>query len=170
MNLAHAIRTRRVLYGLSQVELAVLANVSLPTVQNIEASRANPSLETIKQLLGRLDLRLTLSPSEYDLDKLTRIGVPLMSLKNQKKIALSNKLILQEVVRAACFLQETREIHSREVEAFEAYLLALQIHYPTLYNKACRSEAVTRFVPHKITGKHIKLRRIAVRSLSELLK
>jgi len=170
MNLAETIKTRRILYGLSQVELAVLANVSLPTVQNIESARANPSLETMTQLLDRLDLRLVLSQSEYDLDRLNRIGVPLMALRNQEKMVLSSKALLQEVIRAACCLQETREIHGREVEAFESYLLALQTHYPAVYDKACRSEAVTSLVPHNITGKHIKLRRIAVRSLSEILK
>jgi transcriptional regulator with XRE-family HTH domain len=63
--------------GLSQVELASLSGVSLPTIQNIEAQKANPSLEILEKLFGCLgiEIKAQLQPLNYGIA--IALGVPL---------------------------------------------------------------------------------------------
>ena len=67
----------------------------------------------------------------------------------------------------ACGRPETRD---RKTEALEAMLLALSSAYPTTFQSWFgRSEVVNRLVPDNPSGRVIKLKRIAVRALSEYL-
>ena len=52
------IRQRRENLKLPQMELAVQAGVSLPSIQNMEAGRAKPSLKTLEKVLQCLGMEL----------------------------------------------------------------------------------------------------------------
>jgi len=54
------IRKRRELLGLLQPQLSAVAGVSTRTIQLVEAGKANPSIDTILQLIDPLGLRLDL--------------------------------------------------------------------------------------------------------------
>ncbi len=45
--------------GLSQPDLYKLCGVSIPTIQNIENNRSNPSYRTLSKLCGALKLELS---------------------------------------------------------------------------------------------------------------
>lgn len=52
------LRQRRELCKLTQTELAVRAGVSLPSIQNMEAGRANPSLKTLEKVFSIVGIRI----------------------------------------------------------------------------------------------------------------
>ncbi|PQZ93768.1 transcriptional regulator [Arthrobacter sp. MYb227] len=59
--LATSIRTRRKKIGLTQMQLAELAQVSERTVRSMETQRGNPSLVSVLAVLSVLGLKLSLS-------------------------------------------------------------------------------------------------------------
>ena len=52
------LRQRREKLQLTQTELAVQVGVSLPSIQNMEAGRANPSLKTLEKVFAGLDVEI----------------------------------------------------------------------------------------------------------------
>ena len=52
------LRQRRDLCKLTQTELAVRAGVSLPSIQNMEAGRANPSLRTLEKVFSIIGVKI----------------------------------------------------------------------------------------------------------------
>ena len=54
------IRERRELLGLSQAQLAALSGISIRTIQLVEQGKANPSLDTLINLIDILGLQLQL--------------------------------------------------------------------------------------------------------------
>ena len=59
MNLQEVIKRRRKTLGISQLDLAEMSGISLPTVKDIERGHANPSLSTISKLLDVLGMEMT---------------------------------------------------------------------------------------------------------------
>ena len=59
MNLQEVIKRRRKTVGISQLDLAEMSGISLPTVKDIERGHANPSLSTISKLLDVLGMEIT---------------------------------------------------------------------------------------------------------------
>lgn len=58
MILKEVIKNRRKVLGISQLDLAELSGISLPTVKDIERGTANPSLATISKLLDVLGMEI----------------------------------------------------------------------------------------------------------------
>lgn len=58
MILKEVIKNRRKVLGISQLDLAELSGISLPTVKDIERGAANPSLATISKLLDVLGMEI----------------------------------------------------------------------------------------------------------------
>lgn len=58
MNLREVIKARRKVLGISQLDLAEMSGISLPTVKDIERGLANPSLSTISKLLDVLGMEI----------------------------------------------------------------------------------------------------------------
>lgn len=83
MNWPELIRHRREACGLTQTELAVQAGVSLPSIQKMEAGRANPSLKTLRAVFKVVGVELVFKIEDRQ-----------DSLKNQKSKAPS---LLEEV-------------------------------------------------------------------------
>jgi y4mF family transcriptional regulator len=60
IKLGGIIRQRRELLGLSQTQLAALSGISTRTIQLVEQGKANPSLDTLVNLIDILGLQLEL--------------------------------------------------------------------------------------------------------------
>lgn len=58
VELRETIKERRATLGITQLDLAEMAEVSLATVKDIERGKGNPSLETILKLLNVLGLEM----------------------------------------------------------------------------------------------------------------
>ena len=158
--------------GLTQAALAARAGVSLATVQNVEAGRANPSLATLRKVLAPLALDFGVRPQSVDWDVLAGIGVPLS--RSRRAARGVDPAGLPGLVRRAA-----RELAAgggasagveRKREALQAYLLALRLHFPTTWRRVRHGRPeVGRMLPSRPSGRVIKLARVAVRRLAEVV-
>ncbi len=163
-------RTRREL-GMTQAALSAAAGVSLATVQNIEAGTANPSLATLRRLLGALGLHLRVGPDSADWDLLASLGLPLASAESRQPRARIRDLP-EQVSQAALELsgEEPGEARQRKVESLQALLVALSEHFPTMYRQWFgRVPIVRKLVPREPCGRVIKLARVARSRLGSYL-
>ena len=58
MDLSQTMKLRRKTLGISQQDLAEIAEVSLATVKDIERGRGNPSLRTVQKILDVLGMEI----------------------------------------------------------------------------------------------------------------
>ena len=58
MNLREVVKERRGVLGISQLDLAEMAGVSLATVKDIERGVGNPSMKTVTRILEVLGLEM----------------------------------------------------------------------------------------------------------------
>lgn len=170
--------TRRKL-GLSQVKLAALSGVSLPTIQNLEAGNkggaANPSINTLEKLFLVLGLSLRIDYEGVNWDLLAILGVPISEqsrvnkLKGSQKISSAEKLI--QTLPQACLeiMKSSASDNERKKEAVQALLLALETHYPSFYKKHFSIPVIKEIKAKKLTGRLVKLRRISLAILKEYL-
>jgi transcriptional regulator with XRE-family HTH domain len=184
MDYASNIREARRLQGLTQTELAYRSGVSLPTIQNIETGKANPTLVTLNAVLGVLGLELRSEPRGADWDELIRCGAPLMVREEPAVDSLGNKVVRERHrgptpdmllvnLRDACIeLRRASGITDleRRQEAVQALLLAIRSHFPTFYRKNVAGvELYVRHLSAPVTGRTIRLAREAVAALARYL-
>lgn len=162
------------LLGLTQFDLAYLSKVSLPTIQNIEAGRANPSLDKLEKILTALNINISLKINNCDWDRLAELGIPISSKNASKKLNANFDLLLQ-ALKSACMelklsAKDNTDDADRKRDAVSATLAAIKDHYPSLYNKYIfKSSLLTEFTPGQYTGRIIKSRRLALACLSRYL-
>ncbi len=148
-----------------------MSGVSLPTIQNIEVEKGNPSLDVLEKLslaLG-LQIRFECVPANWDL--LAKCGVPITS---QSKISTkpTADLLIHQLRLASAELERgtSEEETDRKKKALEATVWAIQSHHRTFYEERLEKiPAIHRLLPHPITGQHIKLRRMAREVLAQYL-
>lgn len=58
MNLREVVKERRGVLGISQLDLAEMADISLATVKDIERGVGNPSMKTVTRILEVLGLEM----------------------------------------------------------------------------------------------------------------
>jgi transcriptional regulator with XRE-family HTH domain len=58
MNLREVVKNRRGVLGISQLDLAEMAGISLATVKDIERGAGNPSMKTVATILEVLGLEM----------------------------------------------------------------------------------------------------------------
>jgi hypothetical protein len=165
------------------MQLAIMAKTSLPTVQNLEAGRANPAWETMHPILESLGLTLSITYQEFNLDRLIVLGLPLFAehtndrFKNYLPTATA---LINEIFLLASAIQTSEHPESGNEKlstALAALLLALSTHYPTLYKKYIkRSPLLASFLANATSnsnatskGKLFKLRRVALTRLGTYL-
>jgi len=166
-----AIRHTRRSLGISQTDLAVRAGVSLATLQNLEAGRANPSLSTLEKLLEPLGLGLELRPREADWNAVAALGLPHRE-QGPRGLPVDAASLLTHIHRAALDLERRPEQPDRErkSECLQALLLAIRSHFPSRYRRWFRRSPLIRdLVPDEPSGRLIKLARIARQPLAEIL-
>ena len=165
------LREARLRQGYSQVHLAGLSGVSLPTIQQIEAGTANPSFEIVARLARVLGLRVSIGAESPDWEVLAACGVPVTA----KAIVVSpNPELLCTQLRLAC-----TEIGAgngnvpdgpRKAKALQATVWALSARYPAFYAKHFGGDAVVNgFLPKTPSGALIKLRRIVMAEFAKYL-
>jgi len=161
MNIGGTIHLARKRRGLSQSELAFQAGVGLATVQNIEANRANPALNTLMAIFRVLRIEVKLAQKEPDTDwaALVQLGCPLMG--KGKATGVPTRTLLIEQLRAL----NPAALKGREAKAVASWLHALRDHYPSLWPEA--PVAVRAWTQNQIVSP--KLRRIALNQLAEFL-
>lgn len=155
-------RARRAL-GLTQARLAGRAGVSLPTVQNVEAGRANPAHATLCRILAPLGLSLELGVARADWDALAAHGLPLLggSARPARARAASLARLVGDAALELARSPPGPETERRR-EALQALLLAIRTHFPTFFRRRLdRSPAVRLLLPAGPPGRVVKLGRIA---------
>lgn len=168
MDIWNQIKTRRLKSQLSQQEVAARARVSLATLQNIEAGRANPAHNTLLAICQVLGLQLSLlaeSPKDH-ISLLISYGVPLMEggkLMTARPNRTSEGLL--KILNGITPLISDLKRNSREELALASFLRALRDHYPTFWTRTDRNLELW-LVKRPISA---KLRRLALASLSEYL-
>jgi transcriptional regulator with XRE-family HTH domain len=169
MDIASLISASRESMGMTQMELARQSKVSLPTIQNIEANKGNPSLETLERLLHALGMKLEVKVAHADWDLLAACGVPLLA-ESQRKHFTSRDVLIHNLKKACLELSvNTTPEAERKREAIQATLLAIKTHYPSVYKEDCRGRLFQKTFPKEITGRIIKLRRLALSRIQEYL-
>lgn len=159
--------------GISQVELSSFAQVSLATVQKLEANRANPSLQTLQRLLGPLGLELELTRVGAQWDTLAGLGLPLTS-EAPVRIRTTEEALRRHLLLAALELEQAGHSGTgdldRKRESVQALLLAIETHFPSRYRAwVAKSPLLSALAPSSPSGRVIKLARLARQKLSEYL-
>jgi len=162
------IRQVRVLQGMTQFELAVESGISLPTIQNIEAGKANPSLEVISKIFNALGLGFKFEILPFDIKRAILLGVPLLSKNNNSKDKATKEELKKECRKWNYHLHEST-LTPRESVALISFFMALKDHWPSFYSEIKTSLIEELIDKNRKNGQCIKLRRIAVANLSRYL-
>ena len=168
INIGQMVKKARTDVGLSQQRLASLSGVSLPTIQNIEYEKANPSWSIAQKILCVLGYDVSINAKVIDWDRLARYGVPISSI-NEVKIP-SHIDTLELIEHLAEIYVVYKNLDQRKKDAVEAFILALNQHYPSFFNKMLEYyPTISKMLPENITARHIKLRRQALAIISKYL-
>jgi hypothetical protein len=104
-----------------------------------------------------------------DWDALCALGLPLSAV-GKRRVARTPESLARQISRAVGDPGVRPGIRSREVEALQALLLALCVHFPSFYERHVASDAAAAaLVPAEPAGRVVKLHRIAVAALAEYL-
>jgi transcriptional regulator with XRE-family HTH domain len=153
----------------SQARLSQESKVSLPTIQNIEANKANPTLDILEKLLLPLGVEFKLSPIPFDVNRAIALGVPLSESTSKVDIVVSASTLKLEA-RKWHRAFEMHSLSEREELSLVSFLMALKGHYPSFYEDEIKSPIFEQKISHyKTSGKVIKLRRMALAQMSKYL-
>jgi transcriptional regulator with XRE-family HTH domain len=161
------LRERRLALGISQVSLAQNARVSLPTIQNLEAGKANLSWELLQRVLLALGMVWNFDEAEINWNLLAFQGLPI-TLKADKREQRKNKVQFikdefeMELRKAVIGLIQQPNAEAREWDALVAYLWALRDHFPSIYRRICGHLDIAPYLTPSKVGRLIKLRRLAL--------
>ena len=172
MSTSKLIWTLRRMHGYSQTHLATLSKTSLPTIQNIEAGRANPSLKTLQKIAQVLHCEIKIDSKPPNWDLLAWHGVPILTY-TQNFIQTPTSKTLVKVISEACMAVLTHKSEpdqERKLEALQAVLIALKTHFPKFFEKKLKSvPSITELYPKKLSGRLIRLKRYALQRLCDYL-
>ena len=164
------LKALRISLGFSQVKLSHESRVSLPTIQNIEAHKANPTIDILEKLATALGIELKLEPIPFDIEIATALGVPLTNTTTPSKIIVINSTSLKYEARKWHHALKQNALNEREEIALISFLTALKDHYPTFYKNEILGPVFEKKIKeNRSSGKLIKLRRIALGNLSKYL-
>lgn len=167
MELTRKIKEARTQLKLTQAELAVRANVSLATLQNIEAGRANPEIATLERICEPLGLEINLKKKEIDWATWISIGVPLLSNETIRLVRPDRSILINSLYRLPEVILATPP-GSREQIALISFLCALRDHYPKVYSQL-KPGIRKQHEPYIQKFASPKLRRLALAKLQEYL-
>ena len=163
-----SLKQLRTSYGLSQVQLSNESEVSLPTIQNIEAGKANPTLEVISKLMKVFGLQIQIVAPSFSAERAATFGVPLLvepdpSFRpNKKNLTLEVRTWIQQVI--------SEKVSARDKDAIIAFCLAIRLHYPKFYAQKIASPILDRLTQNGSNdARNIKLYRLALAKMSQYL-
>lgn len=159
----------RLSHQLSQVQLAHESGVSLPTIQNIEAGKANPTVEVLQKLLDVFGLKFQILIQPFDAGRAATFGVPLL-VKEQAGEVVVNKNSLKMESRKWLRQILEKKLNEREELAVIAFLKGVKDHYPKYYQNEIAAPLFDSIIDRfSNDGRVIKLRRIALTNMSVYL-
>ena len=158
---------------MSQVTLAGMSQVSLPTIQNLEADRGNPSIDILEKLGAILGLSFRIDSSVLNWNLLAHFGVPVWSSRSKVSCSDNLAIFFCELRRAIVWSSENPG-YEREKEALFATVIAIRDHFGTTYSKYLSDlerdfESLQSFYRLPMTGRIIQLRRQALARLATRL-
>jgi len=166
MNLSQRMRMARLELGLTQIKLSSTSGISLPTIQNIEAGKANPSLSVLEALFPTLGLSLDVNPIPANWDLLSEICAPIL-LQKKSKGSLDAIALVRELKRAVGESRRSGEDENRKVEVTSALLWAIKGQFPTFFKEHfSRMSGALAHLAKPPSGKVLKLKRFAEGHLS----
>lgn len=173
-DLPSLVKTRRQAMGMSQGALAAASGVSMPMIQLIERGKSNPTVPVCRRILSALGLEIGIR-STFSWGDLIAHGGPLFSDgKTVRPIGERDSQTIKKALLESCLrLEQDRKdgiLDPRKKEAVESVLLAYRLHYPSRYARLeKKSPLIRKFGGFKITGRHIKLKRIALEYMKDYL-
>lgn len=142
----------------------------MPTIQNIEAHKANPTIDVLEKLFLCLGVELKLNPIKFDVEKAIALGVPLISSLEKLPMPRPTSSMLKQEARKWHYALAEGAISEREQLAIVSFLIAIKDHYPTFYNEEIICPVFEKkIIELRTLGKVIKLRRISLNNLSKYL-
>ncbi|HEX9885381.1 MAG TPA: helix-turn-helix domain-containing protein [Longimicrobiales bacterium] len=185
MDLHRTLRDARRHQGLTQADLARRAQVSLPTVQNLEGGRANPSRSTLGRVLDALGLRLRVEDRPADWAALAACGAPLTihdpapdpggPARSSAVVpfrATPERLLrnLRDAARELAAEHPGAEGQERKREAVQALLIALREHFPDFFREHLAGKRLYEdLIREDVDGRIVKGVREAVPVLARYL-
>ena len=175
MDVSFFVKGNRKTLGFSQVELAGLAGIALPTLQQLEAGVSNPSLETIERLGRVLGCVLEFQPRPCNWDRLAAWGLPLMvtgplcshpAVFSKEDLWLELRCAVREI---SALSQGELAQNERKYLALSAILVALSDHFPAVFKANFGKNTEAKVLLTQKSSKVIKLRRLALSRLAEVL-
>ena len=173
MDLGKLVRKARKRKKLSQVQLAAQTGVSLPTIQNIEANKGNPTISVLEKVCSPLDISLEFSDREPKWALLQTCGLPIEVEKNNQKNhqCPTPQQLTRELTSAVRYL--TKEFPSKDKrveESVASMLCTIKHHYSTFYLYNLENPETIAFLKRNpMTGRTIKLMRMVNPQLSLIL-
>lgn len=165
MRLSKIIKQRRKELTLSQQDLANKAGLSLATVQNIEANKANPEWLTVQNLLEALGLELNTNYKHLDLENLIHLGCPLIT--DKKMQFKPNRYQLIHELNDLAIKTTSLKKDTRELAAVCSFLCAIRDHYPSVWKETPNN--LKKWFKNNIQMTSIKLRRLSLEKLGSYL-
>jgi transcriptional regulator with XRE-family HTH domain len=156
-------------FGYSQVKLSHESQVSLPTIQNIEAGKANPTIDVLVRLTKVFGLSIKIEPQPFDIEKAIALGVPLASMSKTSSPPMVNSKILKQEVKSWHHPLLANSLAEREEVAMVSFIIALKDHYASFYDEIKSPIFEQKIKEYGYCGKVIKLRRMALSNLSKYL-
>ncbi len=166
MELGKLLREWRTDAGMTQHELAIQAQVSLPTIQNLERNLGNPTLDLLTRIGRCLGFSFLPQENSIDWESLASHGLAISQDKNAVTTVKSLHRLHVELISA---FRQFKNLKEREREALESLIIAIRLYFPNLYKQYFSKSLVHLYYPKKITGRHIKLSRISKAKLAEYL-
>ena|SRR3989338_6913916 len=169
MNVSSWIKEKRKAMGYTQMKLATLAGVSLPTIQNLELGKGNPTLEILKKIGVSLNTSFQWTSQEPQWELLEKCGLPihLVSSKDKTKIT---PFELAAQLKLAIHLCTQKHIEERLKEAVAALTWAIQHYYPTYYSYCLESrETKSLLEKYPLKGRISKLMKLAASGIAGIL-
>lgn len=170
MDLRSLIKEKRRLMGYTQMKLAVLAKVSLPTIQNLELGKGNPTLELLKKIGKPLNYSFQYTSQEPQWALLEHCGLPIHPEQEKWAKTKITPLELAFQLKLAIHFCEQKKTEERLKEAVVSLIWAIQHHYPTYYAYCLESaETKTLLIKYPLKGRILKLMKMASSGLSHIL-
>ena len=173
MDLAKLIKEKRKAKGYTQMKLAILANVSLPTIQNLELGKGNPTLELLKKIGNPLNYSFQYISQEPQWAILENCGLPVYLTSGKKEKSTQVKITPLELasqLNLAIHACTQKHMEERLKEAVAALSWAIQHYYPTYYSYCLESrETETLLEKYPLKGRILKLMKMASSGISHIL-
>lgn len=156
------VKSQREAKGWSQSKLAIESHCSLATIQNIEAGRANPEIETLERVLSSLGQKIMILSRNIDFTFWPSLGLPLLD-NEDVFVKPSKELLMEQMQLVELHLNQLKE--ERVCTAFASFLSGLKVHFPQVYSQL-GGNIKQWLVKNEVIYCRPKLRRLSIERLA----